>query len=241
MTKQTIADFLKQLRKTSGLSANEVITKLKNYDIDISAKTLYGYESGLSMPNADAFVALCQIYKCDNPMKIFGTPSISSIEFHFLEKYRFLDTYGKELVSLILEKEYERSTAESSQPVAVPVRLISYYYKNASAGTGQVIFDYPPDTNIEIPDIQEYKNVSYAIGVNGSSMEPLYHDGDILLIEATREMQIGDIGIFQVNEECFVKKLGESELISLNPDFPNIPLNESAIAMGKVIDTYTLK
>lgn len=164
--------------------------------------------------------------------------NVTLAEYEHIKKYRKLDPHGTEIVDFVLKKEYERSIAASPQPVAVPVRLISYYYKNASAGTGQVIFDYPPDTNIEIPDIQEYKNVSYAIGVNGSSMEPLYHDGDILLIEATREMQIGDIGIFQVNEECFVKKLGESELISLNSDFPNIPLNNSATALGKVIDIF---
>ena len=66
-------------------------------------------------------------------------------------------------------------------------------------------------------------------------MEPAFFDGDILLIEATRELQIGDIGIFQINNECYVKKLGENELISLNPEAPNIPLNESAGIMGKVI------
>jgi len=80
VTKQVIANFLKQLRKTSGLSANDVVEKLKNYNIDISAKTLYGYESGLSMLNADAFVSLCRIYKCDNPMDMFGIPSIKPEE-----------------------------------------------------------------------------------------------------------------------------------------------------------------
>ena len=53
-----IASVLKQLRKTSNYSAVEVIKRLKKYEIDISAKTLYGYESGLSMPNANVFVAL---------------------------------------------------------------------------------------------------------------------------------------------------------------------------------------
>ena len=46
-------------------------------------------------------------------------------------------------------------------------------------------------------------------------MEPVFHDGDILLVEATGELQIGDIGVFLVNNECFVKKMGETELISL--------------------------
>lgn len=109
MAKQIIANFLKQLRKTSGLSANEVVTKLQSYNIDISAKTLYGYESGLSMLNADAFVALCRIYKCDNPMDIFGTPSIKSNEIDLIEKYRTLDPFGQETVNYILNSEAARS------------------------------------------------------------------------------------------------------------------------------------
>lgn len=113
MTKQAIANFLKQLRRTSGLSANEVTDKLQEYDIDISAKTLYGYESGLSMLNANAFVALCRIYKCDNPLEIFGIPTVKSNELEIIEKYRVLDPHGKEMVDFTLQKEWERSTAET--------------------------------------------------------------------------------------------------------------------------------
>lgn len=34
-----------------------------------------------------------------------------------------------------------------------------------------------------------------------------------------------------------MKKMGETELISLNKDYDNIPLDESARIWGKVIDT----
>lgn len=123
VTRQTISSFLKQLRKTSGFSANEVVNKLQKYDIDISAKTLYGYESGLSMLNADAFVALCRIYKCDNPMDMFGTPSISSKEYNLVEKYRTLDTHGKDMVNTVLNKEAERMTElESSQATVIDIQ-----------------------------------------------------------------------------------------------------------------------
>lgn len=64
---QTIASTLKQLRKASRLSAKQAASQLKHYGIDIAPKTLYGYESGLSMPNADVFVALCSIYHCSEP------------------------------------------------------------------------------------------------------------------------------------------------------------------------------
>ena len=67
-------------------------------------------------------------------------------------------------------------------------------------------------------------------------MEPVYCDGDMLLVEMTEYIDIGEIGIFSVDNECYVKKLGENELISLNPNCKNIPLNETAHCMGKVID-----
>ena len=162
-------------------------------------------------------------------------------EINLLKKYNGLDSYGKEMVDLTLDKETERiekygKLGEASRPVtAFPMRLISYYFKNASAGTGQLVIDNLPDKDIEIPDKPEYRNVSYAIGVNGSSMEPAFQDGDILLVEATQEIEVGDIGIFQINNECFVKKLGEKELISLNKDYKNIPLDETAATLGKVI------
>lgn len=57
---------------------------------------------------------------------------------------------------------------------------------------------------IEIPNI---KKVDYAIGVNGNGMEPVYHDWDTLLVEMTDEIDPGDIGIFLVDNESYVKNL----------------------------------
>ena len=94
----------------------------------------------------------------------------------------------------------------------------------------------PPTEKIEIPDIPEYKKVDYAIGVNGNSMEPEYNDGDTLLIEMAEEIKMGEIGIFLVDNESYVKKLGNGELISLNPEYDNIPLTENSRCMGRVVD-----
>lgn len=110
MSSQNIAALLKQLRKTSKYSANEVVAQLKKYDIDISSKTLYGYESGLSMPNANVFVALCEIYECDNPMNISSNPPPDSADWKLLKKYNSLDPHGKDMVDTVLDKEYIRST-----------------------------------------------------------------------------------------------------------------------------------
>ena len=47
-----IGSILKRLREQNGLKGNEVIDKLKDLGIEISAKTLYGYESGRNSTNA---------------------------------------------------------------------------------------------------------------------------------------------------------------------------------------------
>ncbi len=67
-------------------------------------------------------------------------------------------------------------------------------------------------------------------------MKPTYRDNDTLLVEMTDEVEKGDIAIFSVDNICYVIKRGDSELISLNPKSPNVPINETARCMGKVID-----
>lgn len=233
---------LKARREQLGITQPQLAEML-----GVSKGAIGNYETDANSPKATILFKVFDVLKCDAnylfqdemgnnyPMKV------SYDEYESIKKYRNLDDHGKELVNYTLDKETERiekygKLGEVSHPVtSFPMRLISYYFKNASAGTGQLVIDNLPDKDIEIPDKPEYRNVSYAIGVNGSSMEPAFQDGDILLVEATQEIEVGDIGIFQINNECFVKKLGEKELISLNKDYKNIPLDETAATLGKVI------
>lgn len=233
---------LKARREQLGITQPQLAEML-----GVSKGAIGNYETDANSPKATILFKVFDVLKCDAnylfqdemgnnyPMKV------SYDEYESIKKYRNLDDHGKELVNFTLDKETERiekygKLGEVSRPVtAFPMRLISYYFKNASAGTGQLVIDNLPDKDIEIPDKPEYRNVRYAIGVNGSSMEPAFQDGDILLVEATQEIEVGDIGIFQINNECFVKKLGEKELISLNKDYKNIPLDETAATLGKVI------
>ena len=216
--------------------------------LGVTVGAISNYENDVSSPKEPILFKIIESLNCDanyifqDSVKIKTQQNdVTLAEYEHIKKYRGLDDHGKEIVDYALDKETERiqkfgRLGESSNTtVPFPKRLISYYFKNASAGTGQLVIDNLPDKDIEIPDKPEYRNVSYAIGVNGSSMEPAFQDGDILLVEATQEIEVGDVGIFQINNECFVKKLGEKELISLNKDYKNIPLDETALTLGKVI------
>lgn len=111
------------------------------------------------------------------------------------------------------------------------------YFRSASAGTGVFILGNEASEKIAIPDTPENQLADYAIGVDGNSMEPDYHDGDIVLVSHTLELNHGDVGIFVINNKAYIKEYGETELISRNPDADNIRISEydNIVCMGKVI------
>ena len=68
-------------------------------------------------------------------------------------------------------------------------------------------------------------------------MEPDFSHEDIALVQRDAEMHIGDVGVFIVNGDAFIKELGRNELISRNKKYKNIPIHEgdNVVCMGKVI------
>ena len=116
-----------------------------------------------------------------------------------------------------------------------PPLLVPYYGHVASAGTGQYVFDDIPPEMIEIENEMDNMHVDFAIGVNGDSMEPTYHDGDTLLIKKQSEICVGEIGIFMINGEAFVKELGDGVLISHNKKYKSIDITSDTRCIGKVI------
>lgn len=66
-------------------------------------------------------------------------------------------------------------------------------------------------------------------------MEPTYSDGDLVYVEKTQVVKPGEIGIFIVNGECFIKEAGENSLISHNKKYDPIPGSKHINCIGKVL------
>ena len=68
-------------------------------------------------------------------------------------------------------------------------------------------------------------------------MQPMFNDGDKVYIVNQQSVEIGEIGIFVINGNAYIKKLGKGQLISLNEKYKPIPLNadDSIYCCGKVI------
>ncbi|EGQ3580119.1 helix-turn-helix transcriptional regulator [Staphylococcus pseudintermedius] len=111
-------------------------------------------------------------------------------------------------------------------------------YGYASAGTGETLIDgveFTTQYNGHIP------NHDFALQVNGDSMEPLFEDKEIIFIDKTKQINSGQIGIFVIDGEAYLKKVFINEegirLVSLNSKYPDLffDKNHDIKVAGKVI------
>ena len=113
-----------------------------------------------------------------------------------------------------------------------------------SAGTGywqeddyDTMVDFYAD---DIPDEKDYDTVAVVVG---HSMVPKIKNGDFLFIKLKNQVDLNKIGIFQVDDENYVKKLKNDCLESLNKDYDNIPITADTDfrTIGEVVDIYREK
>ncbi|HEC2174264.1 TPA: helix-turn-helix domain-containing protein [Staphylococcus delphini] len=111
-------------------------------------------------------------------------------------------------------------------------------YGYASAGTGETLIDgveFTTQYNGHIP------NHDFALQVNGDSMEPMFEDKEIIFIDKTKQINSGQIGIFVIDGEAYLKKVFISDkgirLVSLNSKYPDLHFDSShdIKVAGKVI------
>ena len=227
--------------------------------------TLSKILAGISdSPKLVNIVAIADALDCSVDYLISGVAAnnnnytLSADEIAFIEKYRSLDGYGQELVRLVTDKELGRVDATTTPEVFVrserksakildPVptaqsskglgkRTIMLYDLPVSAGPGVYLDDSTADT-ISIINNEKTQMADFALRISGNSMEPKYHDGDVLLVEHSDSVEVGELGIFVLDGNGYFKKYGGDTLISLNPEYGDIVLKEyaEAVCCGRVV------
>lgn len=175
-------------------------------------------------------------------------------EISLVELYRQLDSWGKSVAGVVIAKERERVLGTEAPTVSVPApaailrsqtaqipqrsagrfagerlvrgkRSIRLYELPVSAGIG-VYLDDARSEKIRIPGNEKTADADYALRISGNSMEPKYHDGDILLVQNADGVEIGELGIFLLDGSGFFKVFGGDRLLSLNPEYGPILLKD---------------
>lgn len=258
-----IGKTLKECRIASKMSVKEISDLLTCKGFKASESTIYSWENGNSQPTPGALLTMCTAYGIDNVLETFGyngynedgSIQLNLHEIEHIEKYRNLDDLGRNHVDTVLQWETDRmeqlSQTESqiSELKSRPVALVDFYtlkpdstriteyFRSASAGDGIFILGNEVKARAIIPESSWIENTDYVIGVSGDSMKPDFEDGDNVMVSQHVPLHHGDVGIFVVNGNVYIKEYGETELISRNPDFPNIKISEydNIVCMGKVL------
>ena len=229
-------EIINELKKEKGLT-NLQLAKLSGTTLSTIDKITAGINQN---PKFDTLKAICKVLGCSlNDFEDSPTvTTFSELEKTHIKKYRTLDEHGKKAVDCILNVEYER--VESTRTPVIPISNIitlSEFEQPVSAGTGVYLGDGSQTITREVPNTEETRKADFILRVSGDSMEPKYSDGDRLLIKRQHDVGIGEIGIFILNNEGFVKKKEKDRLVSLNPAYEDIIFNDedSIECKGRVI------
>ena len=227
---KAFGEKIKEARLAQNLNQEELAERIGSKYRSVST-----WENGTAKPDYATLIRLCEVLKT-SPNHLLGfdlsvdTPSIE--EWAILHKYRDIDEIGKEAVSAVLDAEYRRV----AKPKKARLLRLDFYNYPASAGTGNFLETERPD-EILVKECSEAEDADYVIPISGDSMEPTYHDGNKVFVEKCDAIEIGEVGIFVVNGDAYIKELGNKCLISHNPAYKPIKLgaSDSVYCCGRVL------
>ena len=210
-----------------------------------------------NIPNIQKVISVSEILNVSHDFLIFGSETFNSSlkkdESSLLAAYNSVDELSKALIMERATSLAELEAAKKKDTVKIPLKQSSKQTETeeieepeyislpfpalpASAGAGEYLHE---DTTsyIKVPATNLTGRASFALRVHGDSMEPDYFDGDIVLVDADADVNVGDVGIFIVNGEGYIKQRGKDRLISLNNKYKDIRISadDTCVCKGKVI------
>ena len=236
-----IGKRIKEARENLGLTQNELGAL-----IGITGSAVTNYEKETSHPKEAVMYKLIEALGVDANylfQDVVNIPKkkndVTISEFEHIKKYRRLDEHGRHMVDTVMDVELDRienGVNSTSENGANDIIYINFAQNTASAGGGNTLFGDLDDEPLALTANSITRKADFLVKVSGDSMLPLYSDGDTVLV-SKEPVDIGDIGLFVIDGSGYIKKKGNQELISLNPDYKNIQISEfdTVYCMGKVV------
>ena len=246
----SFSERVKRIKKEKGIT-NEALSNATGIPLGTLGKLLSGFTEE---PKLSTAISIAEALDCSLEYLAMGKEEpirLSEAEESRLDKYRALDAHGARVCDFILDEEYLRCAtlsrntgAEVAEPISrsknsekkAKIIKIPFFSDRVSAGLGEHL-ETNNVTKISVVENEKTKRADFALRVSGDSMEPKYHDGDILLVEKNPNIEIGELGIFICDGEGYFKELGNGQLVSLNKKYAPIEISqfESFSCRGVVI------
>lgn len=254
---------LKNLRLERGYTQQDLSSA-----VGVSTVAVRSWEHNTKKPNMDALIALGRFLNTSIDTLLDIQPKgseqnytfiLSPAEKRFLQNYRELDSHGKKIVNTVCSLEKERIDLAAKPKNRSKViqlantereRYIPRYTTPSAAGTSVPLDG--ADFEMILVDNSVPDEADYAVNIQGNSMFPYIHDGDMVYVKKDAEMAIGDVGIFCVDgamycKQYYVDENGNLELVSANPELRNTNVfvssdsGSSVKCYGKVLMGFKLE
>lgn len=236
-------DQLKSLCKAHHTTPTAFVTDI----LGLSSSKITAWKSG-SIPKygilkdiaAHFNVPISYLFQEDNEHTTQSTLNESEKELITLFKNLSDEDKGRVLgkAETLAEIAAQKAAEEAAKKRdATPKRrTLELFDLPVSAGTG-VYLSTNYSAPISVISTPESEQADYAVRISGDSMQPDFCDGDIILVESCESVELGEIGIFILDGESFIKEYGGYRLISRNPQYKDIRLKEydSISCRGRVI------
>ncbi len=212
-------DILDRITLLLGTREQQELTKY----LGLKSAAFSEWKSGKSKSYRKYLIEIADFFNVSLDYLVYGKEADSSFgsfdEEQHIKKYRILDEHGKDVVDTILDIEVKRCEAVQNR-LSFTFRRLSE--NKVSAGEGFDLNDPDQWRSIEVVDTPEARQADFAVEVEGKSMEPDYHDGDIVYISLASEVPVGQVGLFVQNGKGYIKEAGDGCIISRNPEYDDI-------------------
>ena len=197
------------------------------------------WESGISRPDLGIIPALCEALQI-SLAEFFRQPEqagrLSRRDNDFLQRCRQLNDHDRGLLEAFLDDMLAAEQNEALQRCRSLFICCSCNEQGAAAGVSAPL-DAAAGHPVYVRKNRFSIHADEIISVSGDSMEPLYSDRQEVYVQHCAELRLGEIGIFVVNGEGFIKQYGGGVLHSLNPRRADIILHpdDDVRLIGRVL------
>ncbi len=206
--------------------------------IGITPNAVSNWENGRGRPDINLLPDICaalgislyDLYALEDP-----SGNYSAGEQRLIAQYRSLTPGHRLALGQLADTLLKVQDAEST-PV---LRKLTLFDRSLAAGIGDPTEFEETGTPIYLYASREADRADCVFSVSGDSMEPRFHDRDLVLVSRIPDapaLQKGEIGAFIAGNETYIKVLGSNCLESLNPDYPALQFDDasSVYLIGRV-------
>lgn len=245
--------LLEELRKSKGLTLLQMGDKL-----NVSHMTYQRYEKGDTDVSTDMLCKIADIFTVstdyllgrEKPVSLadlLNRYDLTELEKKFIEIYVSIDKkHRTELCDALEKVAAEVRDEDDDDEPDTPLHIFRTFRRGAAAASWSA--GAPTDETeceevlYDTTGLKQRRDFDkcFVVPVEGDSMSPKYEDGDCVLVHPGLEVGEGDIGIFGMDGEVFIKQLAHNALHSLNdasPEYEDIFGEWETIGkvLGKVI------